>query len=162
MTLTEIGRKPSDAPMNARLVHGGFAEYFVDDLGAEAATLDAAIERRARNKPGKHIGVLVLALYSDCDSVLAAVHTARTGLEHMECGQFCGSFQPAIRMFSELTGREREILTLIARGRRNQEIATQLCLSIKTVRNHASNIFSKLQVVDRAQAAIRARAAGLA
>jgi DNA-binding NarL/FixJ family response regulator len=73
---------------------------------------------------------------------------------------FFAAIQPKIRTFSELTDREREILALIAQGRRNDEIAAHLCLNIKTVRNHASNIFSKLQVVDRAQAAIRAREAG--
>jgi len=50
---------------------------------------------------------------------------------------------------------------LIAQGRSNEEIAEQLSLSLKTVRNHVSNIFSKLQVADRAQAVIRAREAGL-
>jgi DNA-binding NarL/FixJ family response regulator len=61
----------------------------------------------------------------------------------------------------ELTEREREILALIAQGRSNPEIAERLCLSLKTVRNHCSNIFSKLQVADRAQAVIRAREGGL-
>ena len=65
------------------------------------------------------------------------------------------------RIFPELTERESEILALIAQGRTNQEIAGQLVLSLKTVRNHVSNIFSKLQVADRAQAIIRARDAGL-
>jgi DNA-binding NarL/FixJ family response regulator len=63
--------------------------------------------------------------------------------------------------FPELTGREREILDLIAQGHNNLEIANRLVLSPKTVRNHVSNIFSKLQVVDRAEAIIRARDAGL-
>jgi DNA-binding CsgD family transcriptional regulator len=63
--------------------------------------------------------------------------------------------------FPELTEREGEILTLIAQGRTNPEIAERLCLSLKTVRNHVSNIFSKLQVADRAQAVVRAREAGL-
>jgi DNA-binding NarL/FixJ family response regulator len=63
--------------------------------------------------------------------------------------------------FPELTEREREVLTLIARGRSNAEIADELSLSLKTVRNHASNIFNKLQVADRTQAALRAREAGL-
>jgi DNA-binding NarL/FixJ family response regulator len=49
----------------------------------------------------------------------------------------------------------------MAQGRSNQEIAAQLGLTLKTVRNHVSNIFSKLQVADRAQAVLRARAAGL-
>jgi len=65
------------------------------------------------------------------------------------------------RIFPELTEREGEILALIAQGRSNEEIAEQLSLSLKTVRNHVSNIFSKLQVADRAQAVIRAREAGL-
>jgi DNA-binding NarL/FixJ family response regulator len=64
-------------------------------------------------------------------------------------------------VFSDLTEREREVLTLIARGKSNAEIAKALTISVKTVRNHVSNILSKLQVADRAQAAIRAREAGL-
>lgn len=63
-------------------------------------------------------------------------------------------------LFPELTEREREILACIARGDTNTEIAEQLTISLKTVRNHVSNIFNKLQVTNRAQAAIRARDAG--
>jgi DNA-binding NarL/FixJ family response regulator len=63
--------------------------------------------------------------------------------------------------FPELTQREREILDLIANRDNNAEIAERLGLSLKTVRNHVSNIFSKLQVVDRAQAILRAREAGI-
>lgn len=63
--------------------------------------------------------------------------------------------------FPDLTQREREILDLIASHENNVEIAERLGLSLKTVRNHVSNIFSKLQVVDRAQAILRAREAGL-
>lgn len=63
--------------------------------------------------------------------------------------------------FPELTEREREILELIARGLSNQQIVDRLVLSPKTVRNHVSNIFSKLQVRDRAEAIVRAREAGL-
>ncbi|NIP27537.1 MAG: response regulator transcription factor, partial [Phycisphaerae bacterium] len=64
-------------------------------------------------------------------------------------------------IFPDLTDREREILTLISRGESNAAIAETLTISVKTVRNHVSNIFNKLQVADRAQAAIRARDAGL-
>ncbi|HEY5732011.1 MAG TPA: response regulator transcription factor [Anaerolineales bacterium] len=62
--------------------------------------------------------------------------------------------------FPELTDREQEILAFIARGDTNAEIAEQLFISLKTVRNHVSSIFNKLQVTNRAQAAIRARDAG--
>jgi DNA-binding NarL/FixJ family response regulator len=63
--------------------------------------------------------------------------------------------------FPELTDREREILTLIADGWNNGEIAARLVVSLKTVRNYVSNIFSKLQVADRTEAILRARNAGL-
>jgi DNA-binding NarL/FixJ family response regulator len=63
--------------------------------------------------------------------------------------------------FPQLTDREREILTLIATGKDNQEIAGELFLSLKTVRNYVSSILSKLQVASRAQAIVRAREAGL-
>ena len=65
------------------------------------------------------------------------------------------------RSFPELADREREILDLIAQGRSNAETARRLALSTKTVANHVSNVFSKLQVADRAQATLRAREAGL-
>jgi DNA-binding NarL/FixJ family response regulator len=64
-------------------------------------------------------------------------------------------------IFPELTDREREILDLVAAGRNNQEIAEALFLTLKTVRNYVSNIFTKLQVADRAQAIVRAREAGM-
>jgi DNA-binding NarL/FixJ family response regulator len=63
--------------------------------------------------------------------------------------------------FPDLTDREREILACIAHGDTNSAIAEQLTISLKTVRNHVSSIFNKLQVTNRAQAAIRARNAGL-
>lgn len=63
--------------------------------------------------------------------------------------------------FPELTDREREVLACIAHGDTNAQIAEGLTISLKTVRNHVSNIFTKLQVVNRAQAAIKARDAGL-
>ena len=69
--------------------------------------------------------------------------------------------EPSTTPFPELTEREREILVFIARGDTNTEIADQLSISLKTVRNHVSNIFNKLHVMNRTQAAIRARDAGL-
>ena len=63
--------------------------------------------------------------------------------------------------FPELTPREREVLNLLARGLTNRAIAERLVLSPKTIRNHVSNVFGKLQVADRSEAIIRARDAGL-
>ncbi|MGY1736807.1 response regulator [Geodermatophilus sp. SYSU D00684] len=63
--------------------------------------------------------------------------------------------------FPQLTAREREVLELVAAGRSNAQIAAVLYLSPKTVRNVVSNVLTKLQVTDRAQAIVRAREAGL-
>lgn len=67
----------------------------------------------------------------------------------------------AARPLPELTDREIEVLRLVADGLNNAEIARRLFLSEKTVRNHISSIFGKLQVDDRAQAIVRARRVGL-
>jgi DNA-binding NarL/FixJ family response regulator len=77
--------------------------------------------------------------------------------------EFFSAPKPAVpaQTFPELSEREREILDLIAQGASNGEIANKLVLSPKTVRNHVSNIFSKLHVADRAHAIIRGREAGL-
>lgn len=75
--------------------------------------------------------------------------------------QFFATPTPETEAFPELTDREREILSLIAGGYTNAAIADHLYLSPKTVRNYASNIFTKLQVADRVQAIIRAREVGL-
>jgi DNA-binding NarL/FixJ family response regulator len=137
-----------------------------------------------------HIGVLVLTMFEDDDSVFAAMRAGARGyiLKDADQEEMVRAiravargealFGPAIaqrliaffsapgalvapQLFPELTDREREILALIAQGRSNTEIAKRLIVSPKTVRNHTSNIFSKLQVVDRAQAIVRAREAGL-
>jgi DNA-binding NarL/FixJ family response regulator len=66
---------------------------------------------------------------------------------------------PAV--FPELTDREREILDLVAAGHDTATISRRLVLSPKTVRNHTSNILTKLGVPDRSAAIVRAREAGL-
>jgi len=63
--------------------------------------------------------------------------------------------------FPELTPREMEVLHLIAQGANNNRIAAELVITDKTVRNHITSIFGKLQVADRAQAIVKARDAGL-
>jgi len=64
-------------------------------------------------------------------------------------------------LFTELTEREVEVLTLIARGFTNQKIAEDLVISIGTVKGHVSNILSKLHLADRTQAAVYAWQEGL-
>ena len=74
---------------------------------------------------------------------------------------FAHTPRSAAEAFPELSEREREILELVARGLSNQQIVDRLVISPKTVRNHVSNIFGKLEVRDRAEAVVRAREAGL-
>jgi DNA-binding NarL/FixJ family response regulator len=62
--------------------------------------------------------------------------------------------------FAELTAREREVLDKIAQGLSNDQIALDLAISEKTVRNHVSAVFSKIGVGSRAQAIVAARKAG--
>lgn len=77
-----------------------------------------------------------------------------------ELRRFLGSDEHrSTEAFSELTPREREVLDLIAQGKSNRQIAEELCISPKTVRNHITHIFSKLQVSRRAEAIVRAREA---
>jgi DNA-binding NarL/FixJ family response regulator len=134
------------------------------------------------------VGVLMLTMFEDDDSVFAAMRAGARGYLLKDSGgegvvhairavtsgeavfgpgvaeRIIGFFsvpRSAQRAFPELTEREEEILVLVAQGKSNQEIAAQLFVSVKTVRNHVSNILLKLQVADRAQAVIRARDAGI-
>jgi DNA-binding CsgD family transcriptional regulator/pimeloyl-ACP methyl ester carboxylesterase len=73
------------------------------------------------------------------------------------------AFLPARRtatVFGALTRRERELVELLAQGLDNAQIAAHLSLSEKTVRNHVSSIFAKLEVENRSQAIVRSRDAG--
>jgi DNA-binding NarL/FixJ family response regulator len=108
---------------------------------------------------------------ADQAQIERAVHTVAEGgvifgpaLAERITAYFAGLRVPpgtARNLFPELTGREVEVLRLVAEGHNNHVIADALVLSEKTVRNHVSNIFFKLQVADRAQAIVRARDAGL-
>lgn len=136
------------------------------------------------------VGILMLTMFDDDESVFMAMRAGARGyiLKGADQEQLVRAIQAVARgealfspgiaarllaffqtphpslplnIFPELTRRELEVLKLIAAGTGNREIARQLELSDKTVRNYISNIFSKLQVVDRAQAIIKARDAGL-
>jgi DNA-binding NarL/FixJ family response regulator len=135
-----------------------------------------------------NVRVLVVTLFEDDDSVFMALRAGARGyvlkdadeeemvLSIRAVGRGEAIFSPAVatrvlayfskpaalpQVFPTLTDREREILNLIAQGHPNPSIAKQLSLSTKTVGNYVSNIFTKLQAADRAQAIIRAREAGL-
>ena len=103
------------------------------------------------------------------DDVLHAVRTVAAGgavFSPAVADRLGGLFAslaavPGKVAFPSLTAREQEVLDLVARGYDNRRIARELYLSDKTVRNHVSNVLTKLEVTDRAEAARRARNAGL-
>jgi DNA-binding NarL/FixJ family response regulator len=136
-----------------------------------------------------HIAILIITMFDDDSSVFSAMRAGARGYllkgaKHDETQrairatangeaifsptvaarmmEFFSNMRPAKlpQIFPELSDREREILDLIAQGYKNPEITAKLVLSPKTVRNHVSNILSKLQVVDRTQAVLKAREAG--
>lgn len=75
--------------------------------------------------------------------------------------QFSSREPAKSNLFTELTERELEVLTLIARGYTNQKIAEDLVITIGTVKGHVSNILSKLHLADRTQAAVYAWQEGI-
>jgi DNA-binding NarL/FixJ family response regulator len=146
----------------------------------------AATRQLRRVAPGA--AVLVLTMFEDDGSVFAAMRAGARGYvlkgaDQHEIVRAIGAvaageaiFGPGVARrvldlltsppvaehpFAELTAREREVLDLIAAGLPNGNIAERLQLAPKTVGNHISSIFAKLQVADRAAAIIRARDAGL-
>jgi DNA-binding NarL/FixJ family response regulator len=144
-----------------------------------------AIRELRRVAPEAHI--LVVTLFEDDDSVFLSLRAGAQGyvlkdareeeflraIEAVAAGE--AIFSPAIATrvlawfgsrerregaFPELTRREREILDELAQGHGNATIARHLGISAKTVANHLSTIFDKLQVADRGEAIVRAREAG--
>ena len=135
-----------------------------------------------------HIAVLVLTMADDDAALFDAVRAGARGyvLKGADRGELSRAIQAvasgeaifgpdvarrlmaffaeaprAVAAFPELSLREREVLELVARGLSNQQIQDRLVISPKTVRNHVSNIFSKLRVRDRSAAIVRAREAGM-
>jgi DNA-binding NarL/FixJ family response regulator len=130
---------------------------------------------------------LILTMYDDDENVLAALRAGAYGytlkgsgpdelvaaVRSIARGEALFGAGIAARMlshfgrtaaaspFPQLTEREHEVLALLAAGRDNAAVARRLGVSSKTVRNHVSNIITKLQVADRSGAIIRARDAGL-
>jgi DNA-binding NarL/FixJ family response regulator len=134
------------------------------------------------------VAVLMLTMFEDDDSVFAAMRAGALGyvlkgappadmiraIASVAAGEAIFGTGVARRAltyltrpraesvaFPELTAREREVLDLIAAGITNAAIAARLGLAPNTVSNHISNIFAKLRVASRAEAIVRARAAGL-
>ncbi|TDD16023.1 response regulator transcription factor [Kribbella turkmenica] len=159
-------------------------------MDVQMPRLDGIEATRAITAESPHIGVVVLTMAEEDQTLFAAMRAGARGylLKGANQGEIVRAitavaqgeaiFGPAIARrvaeffaappvagagspFPQLTAREHEILALVAAGRSNAQIASELFLSPKTVRNNVSNIFAKLHVADRAEAIIRARDAGL-
>jgi DNA-binding NarL/FixJ family response regulator len=157
-------------------------------LDLQMPQLDGFGAIREIRRVAPEVAVLVLTMFDDEDSLFAAMRAGARGylvkgaeqdeidraIRAVAAGeaifspgvahrvlQYFATPPPVADPFPELTAREREILDLLAEGLRNSAIATRLGLSPKTVANHLSATFAKLQVADRAAAIVRARDAGL-
>ena len=144
-----------------------------------------------RHITGRHpdVRVLMLTMNEDDDTILSALRAGASGyllkgadaaevhraivatagggmvfgasVAARVAGLFAGRAQRAEHPFPDLSERERAVLDLLAAGRSNDAIATELYVSNKTVRNAVSSIYAKLHAADRAEAIIKAREAGL-
>ena len=146
--------------------------------------LSVCVELRAH---GLATRALMLTMYDDDENVLAALRAGAHGYTLKGAGpdelvaavravargeallgaglaaRMLHVFSQAGRVtpFPQLTDREAEVLGLLAAGQDNAVVARRLGVSSKTVRNHVSNIITKLHVSDRSAAILRARDAGL-
>lgn len=126
----------------------------------DAATVYAAL------RAGAHGYIIKNA---DAVEIVRAVHTVASGAGYFSASVVeritehvaSGGRSSDTSSFPQLTRREREILALIAQGRGNTYIADYYVLSLKTVRNHVSNVMAKIGAASRAEAIAKARDAGL-
>jgi DNA-binding NarL/FixJ family response regulator len=184
----ELVGEAADGEAACALVAQTLPDVVVMDLNMPGINGIEATRRIVSAHPS--VAVLVLTMLDEDESVFAAMRAGARGyvvkgadtedvmraLESVARGD--AVFGPAVAsrvlsyltrpltardpvLFPNLTDREREVLEMLARGKTNSEIARTLVVSPKTVRNHVSNIFAKLQVRDRRDAMARARDAGL-
>ncbi|EFL19134.1 response regulator transcription factor [Streptomyces sp. C] len=127
-----------------------------DDDGSLLAALQAGARGYVVKGAGSEEVLHALRTVAAGGAVIGSEIAAR--LSELLAG---GRRRDAGQLFPSLTSREVEVLELIARGHDNRRIARELVLSEKTVRNHITHVFEKLQVTSRAEAVARARDAGL-
>lgn len=161
------------------------ADVVLMDIAMPGISGIDATRRIAASAP--HIGVVVMTMLEDDDAIIQAlkagargylvkgatqheitdtirsVHAGHAIIGRTVARQLAGLIGGTTPQepFPDLTPREREVLALLASGATTQQTAERLDLTSKTVRNHLSNILTKLPAVDRAHAIVIARDAGL-
>ena len=146
---------------------------------------------RAILSENPHVGIILVTMADDPESVFAGMRAGAKGyvLKEADPEELMRAIEAAYRgevllfpiiasklleqfgrevppkvpavSYAALTTRELQVLQLATEGRSNKEIATELVISDKTVKNHVANIFSKLQVNDRTQAVVHALQKGI-
>lgn len=184
----EVVGDAADGSELMEVVEHARPDVVLTDLGMPS--LDGASAARRIIELHPDIGVLVLTMHEDDEALFSAMRAGARGyllkgadrdeivravlavasgdavysgaVARRIVGFFTSAHQTyAAQVFPDLTGREREILELLAGGLGNHEIARRLVLSEKTVRNNVAAILTKLQVPDRAAAVAKARDAGV-
>ena len=160
--LERISTSPENAVRFMRVCNEIDVVSLLPRVSCPTLVLHATHDVRIPFEQGKLVASLIpgarfVPLESENHLLLEGEPAWRRWLEEVE------AFIPARtadRIFEALTRRERDLLELIAQGRDNAQIAASLGLREKTVRNHITSIFDKLEVENRARAIVRARDAG--
>jgi DNA-binding NarL/FixJ family response regulator len=185
----EVVASVEDGDSLIRSVDEHQPDVVITDLSMPGLDGVAATTQLLSTRPD--LAILVLTMHEDDDHIFAAMRAGARGylvkgadgaeiiraVQSVASGDavysgavarriiafFAGnqSDTPTTRAFPDLTPRERDVLELVAAGCRNHEIARRLGMSEKTVRNHVSQVLTKLQVPDRTAAALKAREAGV-
>lgn len=184
----EVVGAAADGEQLITLVDRTEPDVVLTDLGMPGLGGADATREILRRRPGTR--VIVLTMHDDDEAIFSALRAGARGYllkgadrEEIvrsvlgvagggsvfggEVGQRIVTFFTnaqslySASVFPELTARENEILELMAKGMGNHEIAAQLFLSEKTIRNNVGSVLTKLQVRDRASAIVKAREAGL-
>jgi DNA-binding NarL/FixJ family response regulator len=184
----EVVGEADDGQQLVALVERELPDVVLTDLAMPGLDGATATSRILHRHP--EIGVLVLTMHEDDEALFAALRAGVRGYLLKDADRddivravlaiaageavygaavarrivdfFTGAQQRyAAQVFPELTGREREVLNLVATGFGNHQIARRLVLSEKTVRNHVASILTKLQAPNRAAAVAKARDAGI-
>lgn len=183
----EVVAEAADGAEAVAAVAENHPDVVLMDLQMPGVTGIDATRRVVADHPGTR--VLVLSMVDDDQAVFAAIRAGALGyllkgagqveisraLEAVAAGEgvygptiaaklrsfLATGAEPGARPFPALSDREREVLTALAQGLSNADIARRLFLSDKTVRNYVSSVFTKLGVESRAEAIVQAREAGL-
>jgi DNA-binding NarL/FixJ family response regulator len=146
---------------DTELIHAGLRAgalgYSLKDITAEQLAMTVRTAARGQVLLQPDIASKVFSAFTSSNPARSSASSINTAPSISTAP----SYIDPTASIEQLTEREREILTLVARGASNRQIAENLYLTEGTVKNHMSNILSKLGVRDRTQAALKAKELGL-